>query len=40
MEIVLQTVAILAVVAGTVVSVLGVLGYMGLPDIYSRLHTV
>lgn len=40
MEVVLQSLAILAVVAGTLFSVLGVLGYMRLPDIYSRLHTV
>ncbi|MBN1135761.1 MAG: monovalent cation/H(+) antiporter subunit G [Anaerolineae bacterium] len=40
MEIVLQVIAILAVVAGTAFSVLGVLGYVRLPDIYSRLHSV
>jgi multicomponent Na+:H+ antiporter subunit G len=40
METVLQVVAILAVLAGTAFSVLGVLGYVRLPDIYSRLHTV
>jgi multicomponent Na+:H+ antiporter subunit G len=40
MEIVLQSVTILAVVAGTAFSVLGVLGYLRLPDVYSRLHTV
>jgi multicomponent Na+:H+ antiporter subunit G len=40
MEIVLEILAILAVVAGTLFSVLGVVGYMRLPDIYSRLHTV
>jgi multicomponent Na+:H+ antiporter subunit G len=40
MDIVLQVVAILAVVAGTAFSVLGVLGYVRLPDVYTRLHTV
>jgi multicomponent Na+:H+ antiporter subunit G len=40
MEVLLQILAILAVVSGTLFSVLGVLGYMRLPDIYSRLHTV
>jgi multicomponent Na+:H+ antiporter subunit G len=39
-EIVLQALAILAVLAGTVFSVLGVLGYLRLPDVYTRLHTV
>jgi multicomponent Na+:H+ antiporter subunit G len=40
MEIVLQVIAILAVVAGTAFSVLGVLGYVRLPDVYTRLHAV
>ena len=40
MDIVLQVIAILAVVAGTAFSVLGVLGYVRLPDVYTRLHTV
>ena len=40
MDIVLQLVAILAVLAGTAFSVLGVLGYVRLPDVYSRLHAV
>ena len=40
MEIVLQAIAILAVVAGTAFSVLGVLGYVRLPDVYTRLHAV
>jgi multicomponent Na+:H+ antiporter subunit G len=40
MEIVLQAIAILAVLAGTAFSVLGVLGYVRLPDVYTRLHTV
>jgi multicomponent Na+:H+ antiporter subunit G len=39
-EIVLQLVAILAVLAGTAFSVLGVLGYVRLPDVYTRLHAV
>jgi multicomponent Na+:H+ antiporter subunit G len=40
MEIVLQLVTILAVVAGTAFSVLGVLGYVRLPDVFTRLHAV
>ena len=40
MEIILQAIAILAVLAGTAFSVLGVLGYVRLPDVYTRLHTV
>jgi multicomponent Na+:H+ antiporter subunit G len=40
MESVLQAVAVLAVVAGTAFSVLGVLGYIRMPDVYTRLHTV
>lgn len=40
MEILLQTIAILAVLAGTAFSVLGVLGYVRMPDVYTRLHTV
>ncbi len=40
METVLQAMAILAVLAGTVFSILGVLGYVRLPDVYTRLHAV
>ena len=40
MESVLQAVAVLAVFAGTAFSVLGVLGYIRMPDVYTRLHTV
>ena len=40
MEVLLQTIAILAVLAGTAFSVLGVLGYVRMPDVYARLHTV
>ena len=40
METVFQVVATLAVLAGTAFSVLGVLGYVRLPDVYTRLHTV
>ena len=40
MEIILQMVVILAVVAGTAFSILGVLGYIRLPDVYTRLHSV
>jgi multicomponent Na+:H+ antiporter subunit G len=39
-EIVLQGIAVVAVLAGTAFSVLGVLGYMRMPDVYTRLHTV
>jgi multicomponent Na+:H+ antiporter subunit G len=39
-EIVLQGIAVVAVLAGTCFSVLGVLGYLRLPDVYTRLHTV
>jgi multicomponent Na+:H+ antiporter subunit G len=38
MDILLQLIAILAVMAGTLFSVLGVLGYIRLPDVYTRLH--
>jgi multicomponent Na+:H+ antiporter subunit G len=40
MEILLQMIAVLAVLAGTAFSVLGVLGYVRMPDVYTRLHTV
>jgi multicomponent Na+:H+ antiporter subunit G len=40
METILQVMAIVAVIAGTAFSVLGVLGYLRLPDVYTRLHTV
>lgn len=39
-EVVLQGIAIVAVLAGTAFSVLGVLGYVRLPDVYTRLHAV
>lgn len=38
MDILMQLVASLAVVIGTLFSVLGVLGYIRLPDVYTRLH--
>jgi multicomponent Na+:H+ antiporter subunit G len=40
METVLQFIAILAVLTGTAFSVVGVLGYVRLPDVFTRLHTV
>jgi multicomponent Na+:H+ antiporter subunit G len=40
MDGVLQGLAIVAVLAGTAFSVLGVLGYVRMPDVYTRLHTV
>ncbi len=38
MQTLLQLIAILAVILGTVFSVLGVLGFIRLPDVYTRLH--
>jgi len=38
MDLLLQLIAILAVVVGTMFSALGVLGYIRLPDVYTRLH--
>ena len=38
MDTILQLIAILAVVVGTIFSVLGVLGYIRMPDVYTRLH--
>jgi multicomponent Na+:H+ antiporter subunit G len=35
---VLDFIAIIAVLAGTLFSVVGVLGYIRLPDVYTRLH--
>jgi multicomponent Na+:H+ antiporter subunit G len=38
METVLQFIAIIAVIIGTVFSVVGVLGLVRFPDVYTRLH--
>ena len=38
MDILLQAIAVLAVIGGTLFSVFGVLGYVRLPDVYTRLH--
>ena len=38
MEFILQLVALIAVILGTVFSILGVLGLIRLPDVYTRLH--
>lgn len=38
MEIVGQTLTLLALLGGTFFSVVGVLGYLRLPDVYTRLH--
>ncbi len=38
MQAFLQLIAILAVVTGTIFSVLGVLGFIRMPDVYTRLH--
>ena len=35
---ILETIALLAVIAGTAFSVIGILGYIRLPDVYTRLH--
>lgn len=39
MESVLLIFAIIAVILGTLFSVVGVLGYIRLPDVYTRLHS-
>ena len=38
METIFQSIAILAVVAGTLFSIVGVVGLIRLPDVYTRLH--
>jgi multicomponent Na+:H+ antiporter subunit G len=38
MEIIIQLLAIAAIIVGTAFSVLGVLGFIRLPDVYTRLH--
>lgn len=38
MEVFLQLIALLAVLAGTAFSMIGVLGLIRLPDVYTRLH--
>ena len=38
METIFQLMAILAVVVGTLFSVVGVVGFIRLPDVYTRLH--
>jgi len=38
MDLLLQLIAIVAVIVGTAFSVLGVLGLIRLPDVYTRLH--
>ena len=38
MEFILQFVALVAVIVGTIFSILGVLGLIRLPDVYTRLH--
>ena len=38
MEIIVDIIAILAVILGTFFSITGVLGYFRLPDVYTRLH--
>jgi multicomponent Na+:H+ antiporter subunit G len=40
MDILLQAIAALAVIGGTLFSVIGVLGYVRLPDVYTRLHAI
>jgi multicomponent Na+:H+ antiporter subunit G len=38
MEFILQLIALVAVILGTIFSILGVLGLIRLPDVYTRLH--
>ncbi|MCA9970351.1 MAG: monovalent cation/H(+) antiporter subunit G [Anaerolineales bacterium] len=38
MTVILQIVAVIAVVVGTFFSLVGILGYWRLPDVYTRLH--
>jgi multicomponent Na+:H+ antiporter subunit G len=38
MNTILQVIAIIAVVIGTIFSVLGMVGFIRLPDVYTRLH--
>jgi multicomponent Na+:H+ antiporter subunit G len=38
MEFILQFVALIAVIVGTIFSILGVVGLIRLPDVYTRLH--
>ena len=40
MDILLQAITALAVIGGTLFSVIGVLGYVRLPDVYTRLHAI
>jgi multicomponent Na+:H+ antiporter subunit G len=37
-QIATQLIALLAVILGTLFSVIGILGYIRLPDVYTRLH--
>jgi multicomponent Na+:H+ antiporter subunit G len=38
LDFILQLIALIAVVAGTLFSILGVVGMIRLPDVYTRLH--
>ena len=38
LKLILQLVALLAIVAGSLFSLIGVLGFIRLPDLYTRLH--
>lgn len=38
MEVILDIIAILFMVVGTLFSIIGVIGYIRMPDIYTRLH--
>lgn len=38
MNTIFQFIALIAVIIGTLFSVIGVLGYLRLPDVYTRLH--
>lgn len=38
LKLILQAIALLAIVAGSLFSLIGVLGFIRLPDVYTRLH--
>lgn len=38
LETTIQLIAVIAVLAGTIFSIIGVLGFIRLPDVYTRLH--
>lgn len=38
MDTLIQLIALIAIIIGTLFSIVGVLGYLRLPDVYTRLH--